>query len=110
MKVRESDLRKWHRRLGITLALFIIFQAGSGLLISLREIGEPHNHAHSETAVTAHSNYENASLWDKFQGFVHHGGGEIGSAYRIIFAGGLLGMAVSGSMIFFRIRARTKKA
>ena len=110
MKVRESDLRKCHRRLGITLALFIIFQAGSGLLISLGEIGTPHSHAHSETAGTAHSNYENATLWDKSQGFIHHGGGKIGTAYHTILTIGLLGMAVSGSIIFFRIRARIKRS
>jgi len=34
--MKESELRKWHRNFGIFLVLFIIIQAGSGLLISLK--------------------------------------------------------------------------
>ena len=47
--MKESDLRKWHRRMGIGLALFIIFQAGSGLLLSLGQIVTTHSHAHTES-------------------------------------------------------------
>jgi hypothetical protein len=32
--MKEPDLRRWHRNLGIILAAFIILQAGSGLLLS----------------------------------------------------------------------------
>lgn len=33
--MKDANLRKWHRRMSITLALFIILQAGTGLLLSL---------------------------------------------------------------------------
>jgi hypothetical protein len=32
--MKEVDLRRWHRRPGIIVALFIILQTGSGFLLS----------------------------------------------------------------------------
>ena len=49
--MKESDLRAWHRNLGIILSLFIILQTGTGLLISLSEVGIPHTHANSKSVV-----------------------------------------------------------
>jgi hypothetical protein len=36
--MKEVNLRTWHRRIGIVLALFIILQAGSGFLIMLGDL------------------------------------------------------------------------
>jgi hypothetical protein len=47
--MRESVLRTWHRNLGIVLAVFIIFQAGSGFFISLSQMSVSHTHAHEES-------------------------------------------------------------
>ena len=49
--MKKSDIRKWHRNLGILLALFIVFQAGSGLLITLNDLSVPHSHAHGDGPV-----------------------------------------------------------
>lgn len=106
--MKESDLRKWHRQMGIILALFIILQAGSGLLITLSEIGPPHSHTHSESAGIREHNENEASHWKNSLMFIHHGAGTIGVIYRIILGIGMLGMAFTGSMIFLKIRARTK--
>jgi hypothetical protein len=95
--MKESVLRRWHRSLGILLALFIILQTGSGFLISLGELSVPHSHAHEDTNASSHGNNEGESLWHE------------GSLYRVFVGIGLLWMTVSGSMIFFKIRIRSKK-
>ena len=107
--MKESDLRKWHRSLGIILTLFIILQAGSGLLISLSGLGTPHSHARSETVAHAGPDEVGKSLWNTSLGFLHHGAGVVGVVYRILLGIGMVGMALSGSMIFFKIRVRTGK-
>jgi hypothetical protein len=107
--LKEAYLRRWHRNLGILLALFIILQAGSGLLISLGEFSVPHTHANEEVYGSPQKYEEAESLWYKSLEFIHHGRGTIGSIYRILVGIGFVGMAVSGSMIFFKIRSRSRK-
>lgn len=94
----ELYLRTWHRRLGIVLALLILLQAGSGLLLSLLgllpgggAVGSPWHGA------------------DEFLEALHFGGGSCGKVYRIFLGLGMAGMAASGSLIFLKIRSRTRK-
>ena len=107
--MKESDLRKWHRGLGIILALFIILQAGSGLLISLSGLGTPHSHARSETVAHAGPHEDGKSTVKTSLSFIHHGAGVVGLFYRILLGIGILGMAIAGSVIYFKIRVRTGK-
>ena len=86
----EASLRKWHRWLGISIVLFVVFQALSGLILNLEDLFEI-------AAVTG---------WSKV---LHRGLGEFGTVYRTILALGLLGMAFSGGLIFIKIRQRTRK-
>ena len=107
--MKESDLRKWHRRMGIGLALFIVIQAGRGLLITLGELSTPHTHAHTES-VTPPDSYGNDEVNEYgFLGLIHHGGGVAGSFYRSFIGIGAVGMALSGSTIFVKSRARGKR-
>ena len=107
--MKESDLRKWHRSLGLILALFIILQAGSGLLITLSGSDTPDSHAHSEPVAHSEAHEDGKSIWKTSISFLHHGAGVVGDVYRILLGIGMLGMAMSGSMILFKIRARTGK-
>ena len=107
--MKESVLRRWHRSLGILFALFIILQTGSGFLISLGELSVPHSHTHEDTNASSHGNNEGESLWHEGLESIHHGTGTAGSLYRIFIGIGLLWMTVSGSLIFFKIRIRSKK-
>jgi hypothetical protein len=107
--MKESVLRRWHRNLGILLALFIILQAGTGFLISLGEFSALHSNGHEDTHASSHGNNEGESLWHEGLEFIHHGAGTAGSLYRILIGIGLLWMAVSGTIIFFKIRTRSKK-
>jgi uncharacterized iron-regulated membrane protein len=86
----EAYLRKWHRTMGIILALFLFLQAGSGALMALEfALGTPGLFG----ALTS----------------LHFGGGFWGQIYRILLGLGLMGMAASGALIFLKIRARTAK-
>ena len=107
--MKESNLRRWHRNLGILLALFIILQAGSGFLISLSGLSMPHSHANDGNHTPSLTHEEEEGVWHEGLEFLHHGAGRAGAIYRILLGIGLVLMAVSGSMIFFKIRARTRK-
>jgi uncharacterized iron-regulated membrane protein len=88
--MNEASLRKWHRTMGIILALFIFVQAATGALMALEStlnFPEP-------TDVLAS---------------LHLGGGFFGDLYRILLGLGIMGMATSGTLIYLKIRARMKK-
>ncbi|MFP3867246.1 MAG: hypothetical protein ACLFUU_03675 [Desulfobacteraceae bacterium] len=89
--MQEAELRKWHRTMGIILALLIILQAGSGLWLSFEGLLFP-------TGIEMHL----------LMASLHHGGGTLGNWYRVLLGLGLVGMAGSGTAIFFKIRARTR--
>jgi hypothetical protein len=106
--MKEVNLRTWHRRIGIILVLFVILQAGSGFLIALGDFMLSMN-PHTEHAVTATTVDEEEEFWDEALEFIHFGAGTAGGGYRILLGAGILWMAVSGGLIFFRIRARAHK-
>ena len=105
----EIQLRKLHRRIGITLALFIILQAGSGLIISISELVTSHNHAHNDMPESHRHQSENESMWHEMLEFVHHGAGTFGIAYRILVGTGTLAVTVAGCIIFLKMKARYKQ-
>jgi uncharacterized iron-regulated membrane protein len=86
----EAYLRKGHRTMGIILALFIFLQAASGAMMAL------------EFALNS------PGLFGALTS-LHFGGGLWGQIYRILLGLGLMGMAASGALIYFKIRARTAK-
>ena len=62
-----------------------------------------------KTAVAKHTNEGGGSLWHRSLGGAHHGGGIIGSIYRILLGIGLTFLALSGSTIFYLTRKMMKK-
>ena len=116
--MKEANLRKWHRGLGIILALFVILQAGSGLLIAITDIETPHGHSSDEMVAlgTSHgeegegNHDEERSAFIESLSFIHHGAGSIGVIYRILLGIGLLFMAFTGALIYFQIKARTRRS
>ena len=79
-------LRKFHIAAGIILAVSILIQAGTGLLLSLRFIPLPNGFR-----------------------LIHWGGGMPGMIYRGLLGCGLLFMVVSGAVVFFKTRKMMKK-
>ena len=106
----ELQLRKLHRRMGVALALLILIQAGSGLIISVSELVTPHSHAHKEITESHGHHSESKSMWHEMLEFVHHGAGRFGIAYRIVVGIGTLAVTVTGCIIFLKIKARSKKS
>ena len=92
--MKEITLRTWHRKMGILFALFIFIQAISGLALSLEPLLGPSG--------------TEEGFWEQLFEFVHRGAGPIGAVYRIVLGLGVLWMAVTGLMIYIRIRRRTK--
>jgi len=110
--MKEYDLRKWHRRVGIVLALFVILQAGSGFLISLGGlVATEASHAHTDQPAVqspAHEGQEKAGLtWNRTLAFIHHEGGFLWDLYRVLLGAGIVWMTVTGALIFLRMRARS---
>ena len=107
--MKVVNLRTWHRRIGIILALFIILQAGSGLLIGIGDLSPSQSYAHTEPATSSEGSEEEELPWYGALEFIHHGAGLLGTLYRMIVGIGILWMTVSGSLIFFQMRKRSKK-
>jgi hypothetical protein len=131
--MNQIYVRKLHKTIGIVLVFFIFLQAGSGLFLSF-SVSHSHAHTDAVTMPDKHENGHNVMSEEKTaisekdkivvrktepvahnhadgtveqEGMlqvVHHGGGFIGSIYRIFLASGFLFMAFSGSLIFYLTR------
>ncbi|MEW6441960.1 MAG: hypothetical protein AB1640_13575 [bacterium] len=106
--MKELDLRKWHRNLGIFLALLILIQAGSGLVMTL---AEESSHAHADSESEPLGEEEGAEpAWLEFLEGIHTEGGTVGYAYRLLVGLGLMVVAVTGIWIFVKIQVRQRAA
>jgi hypothetical protein len=86
----EKKLRQAHRNAGIPLALFVLLQTASGIVLSIEDL---------------FGTYFDTILRD-----IHTRFGYAGSVYRIALGVCLLWMVFSGLMINHKIRARQKAA
>lgn len=107
--MKEALLRKWHRRLGIMFVTFIIFQAGSGLMISYEKTTPSHSLAHGTAVLSPPGHKAIESVWHKTLEFVHYGASPLGDVYRIIWGIGTLGVAISGVLIALHVRTRLQR-
>jgi len=87
----------------MVIALFVFFQAGSGLLITVSELGSPDAQA---TGVNGHGQAAGESNWLEGFEWIHHGSGQLMGIYRLLLGIGILGQAVIGLMIFFDMKRR----
>ena len=86
--MKEKKLRQAHRYIGIPLAIFVILQSASGIVLSAEGL---------------FGTYYGSIIRD-----IHYRFGYAGSIYRIVLGVCLLWMAISGIMIYNKIRARQK--
>lgn len=104
--MKELDLRKVHRLMGIVIAPLIILQALSGVLLSVDWLLGIHRRAGDAIK-------ENIPrllvLWDMILVDIHYGMGVGGAFYHILLGVAAIGVAASGLMIFLKVRARQKK-
>ena len=136
--MNQIYLRKIHKTIGIILAFFIFLQAGTGLFLSF-SVNHSHAHTDAvtipdkheedpismfgekaiepekdvavvrETEAVIHDHGDETEDSQSMLQSIHHGGGFVGSIYRIILASGFLFMAFSGSLIFYLTRKATRQ-
>jgi uncharacterized iron-regulated membrane protein len=89
--MKEATLRRYHRYLGVSIALLVVFQVGTGLLLSLNAL-------------------IGSNALDTVLTFIHFGDGVIGNVYRIVLGATLLFMVVTGAWIYLKMLARSAGA
>jgi hypothetical protein len=113
--MKESVVRKWHRRMGVALALFIILQVGTGLVLTIGERVDTQHHAHARSVSPSmqdhhdHGEDEPSVEQHGLTGVIHHSGGAVGFVYRFIVGFGTIGIVVSGGFIFLKTRVRPRR-
>ena len=103
--MKEITLRKYHRTIGVILAFFIFLQIGSGVLLILDNMA---GRLFVKSQVSPSSgDKEEDSVFVEILDFIHFkGGGMAGGIYRVVIGLAMVGLVISGSMIFFMIQAR----
>jgi len=110
--MEEHQTRSLHRITGPILFIFIIVQVITGLVISADQLKEPHSHAIEnyqtieETEKHSGTGHVHLHLGENVFSQIHYGGGMVGSVYRVALAIGIIFQAVTGVMIFLKIRSR----
>jgi len=104
--MKEPDLRRVHRLVGIVIAPLIVLQALSGVFLSVDWLLGIHRRAGDAIK-------ENIPpllrLWDMILVDIHYGMDVGGAFYHIMLGVAAIGVAASGFMIFLKSRARQKK-
>ena len=114
--MKQAGLRKWHRRLGVILAVFIVLQAASGLWLTVSEMGSGHEHGeeneHHEAVTNEGHGYEGGedSHEHGIVGLVHHAEATWTALYRVALGLGILLQTFLGLGIFFAMRTRSKSS
>ena len=94
----EMKLRRIHRRVGITIALFIVIQAATGIFFSGHHLLDSWNKSHSATeddSESQHGHHEDG--FEKLAEYMHHRGGAAADIYRILLGTATIFMAISGT-------------
>ena len=105
-QMKELDLRKWHRNVGIVLAPLLVLQAISGVFLGAEWLLGYHQRVGDVIRVNVPSLIW---LWDKIIVEIHYGLGIPGAFEHIVMGIGLVWITVSGFMMFLNTRARKKR-
>jgi hypothetical protein len=90
--MKEAEVRKFHRSLGIIVVWFLAGQTLTGLALSVGSLG-------------------GYTGWlTKLAGILHYDWEPLGSLYRLILALGIFAQGVSGIIIYYRIKARASSS
>lgn len=104
--MKEPDLRKLHRLVGVVIAPLLILQALSGIFLSVDWLLGIHRRAGEAIKETIPPLLR---LWDMILVDIHYGLGVGGAFYHILLGIGAIWVVVSGFMIFLKVRERQKK-
>ena len=87
--MKEKNLRQAHRYIGIPFAIFVILQSATGIVLSIEDMF--------------------GTYYDTIIRDIHHRFGFAGNIFRIILGVSILWMAITGLLIYSKIRARIKQ-
>ncbi len=116
--MKESELRKHHRQMGIILAIFLFVQALTGMGISLGDIILSGDQAVAESVGESDTQKLGQASTDQMdeEGFImeimedlHHGGGSLGGYYRIALGILVMVQTIMGGIIYLKIKQRTHR-
>ncbi|MBM4294654.1 MAG: hypothetical protein FJ126_07105 [Deltaproteobacteria bacterium] len=89
--MKEPEVRKFHRILGIIVVWFLTGQFLTGLVLTLTPAGQ-------------------VSWLTKTAGVLHYNWDPLGTWYRVLLTAATAAQGISGIIIYFMIRERQKKA
>jgi len=87
--MNEAHVRKWHRRVGLIIAVLALFQVLTGIILSVENLI--------------------GTYWGGIIHDVHEGFGGIGNTIRLLLGCALTWMIASGWMIYRAVRRRTRR-
>lgn len=102
--MKGINLNKLHRYVGITLAPFLIIQTFSGLFLDFGALGRISGPA-GGSEQSASGGFSNSLLVK-----VHFGGDFLNDCYHILLGIAITWMAISGWLLFLRIRKAQKRS
>lgn len=102
--MKDLRINTLHRYVGIVIAPFLVIQALSGLLLDFGLFRGGGAGPGGEKAPAARS------AWDLFLMKIHFGPGLISSSYHLLLGAGIIWMAVSGWVLYLRLRRARRKA
>jgi uncharacterized iron-regulated membrane protein len=102
----QQTLRKWHRRVGIVLALFLIIQGLSGAWLAVAEVEIEPAHASEVKHDGKATVQDHDSEFTEIMEAIHKGGGFSAAPYRLVLGLGITFMALTGSLIYFKVGIR----
>lgn len=106
--MNELKLRKWHRLVGFVLGPMVFLQALSGLILSMPYFYEAQDQVHS--ILMGRRMPSVAKFWSFVLVDSHTGGGVFGSWYNWMVGSGLSFIALTGILVYLRIRSRRRQA
>lgn len=101
--MKEIRINTLHRYVGIVIAPFLVLQTISGLLLDFglfrRGLAGPGSEVYGESK----------GILDQILVEIHFGPGMLSDAYHLLLGVGILWMAVSGWILYLRIRRARNK-
>jgi uncharacterized iron-regulated membrane protein len=101
---KETDLRKWHRLMGIWAGPLMILQAASGIFLSVDWLMGIHHRIGDASAMI----FRLSQGGDVIPVEIHYGIGKAEAFYHIALGVAVIGMGVSGFILFLRARKRQR--
>lgn len=100
--MKALRLNTLHRYVGIAIAPFMVIQTVSGLLLDFGLFRGGAEMGKQGTPVSR-------GLWDLLLIKVHFGAGWLNDAYHLLLGAGIIWMALSGWILYLRVRRARRK-